>query len=79
MGDRIASQIESFLNQMIPYVWIAVAFAIVGVGLACIIGTDRSRMAVKEKAPYIIVGCILVLGAVHIGHYFAELFSFTGV
>lgn len=77
-ATNIANQIESFINAIIPYVWIVVAFSLIGVGCGCILGTEKSRMAAKEKAPYIFVGCILVLGSVYIGKYLASSLAFTG-
>lgn len=75
--NTLATNVSNFLNTVAPYVWILVAFALFGMGGACIIGTQQSREAAKAKAPYIIVGSLLVLCAVELAKAIASMLTVT--
>ena len=55
------------IDSALPYVWVLVSLAIIGVGLLCIIGSDRSKEVAKSKFVYICIGAALVLAAAYIG------------
>ena len=64
-----------FLNSCLPFVWIIVALALIGVGLMCIIGSERSKEAAKSKAVYVVIGCGVVLGAMYLAKGVADLLT----
>lgn len=72
---NVQNKIVSALNTILPFVWILVALALVGIGLACIIGSDRSKEAAKSKAVYVIVGCAVVLGAMYLASGIANMLT----
>ena len=39
----VQNKVVSFLNSCLPFVWIIVALALIGVGLMCIIGSEVKR------------------------------------
>ena len=53
----VQNKVVSFLNSCLPFVWIIVALALIGVGLMCIIGSERSKEAAKSKAVYVVTRC----------------------
>lgn len=71
----VENKVVEALNGILPFVWLVVAIALIGVGLACIIGSERSKEAAKSKAVYIIVGCGVVLGAMYIATGVAGILS----
>lgn len=73
--ESVENKVVDALNGIIPFVWLVVAIALVGIGLACIIGSDRSKEAAKSKAVYVIVGCGVVLGAMYIATGVAGILS----
>ncbi len=77
--NTIAQNVSDFLNTVAPFVWILVAVALFGIGGACIIGTQQSREAAKAKAPYILAGSLIILGAVEIAKSITSMLSFTTV
>ena len=73
--NSVESKVVDALNTIIPFVWVLVAIAMVGIGLACIIGSDQSKAAAKSKAVYVIVGCGVVLGALYLASGIANMLS----
>lgn len=73
--NNVQNKIVSALNTVLPYVWILVALALVGVGLACIIGSDRTKEMAKSKAIYIVIGCAVVLGAMYLAKGIANMLT----
>jgi len=65
--QSVSQSIANAIDSALPYVWILVSLAIIGVGLLCIIGSDRSKEVAKSKFVYICVGAALVLAAAYIG------------
>lgn len=41
--QSVSQSIANAIDSALPYVWILVSLAIIGVGLLCIIGSDRSK------------------------------------
>ena len=66
----VQNKVVSFLNSCLPFVWIIVALALIGVGLMCIIGSERSKEAAKSKAVYGVV-----LGAMYLAKGVADLLT----
>lgn len=64
--NSVQNQFEDAINSVLPFVWMAVAVAIIGIGLMCIIGSDRSKEMAKGKFVAVVIGCALVLGAIYI-------------
>ena len=67
----VQNKVVSFLNSL----WIIVALALIGVGLMCIIGSERSKEAAKSKAVYVVIGCGVVLGAMYLAKGVADLLT----
>ena len=65
--QSVSQSIANAIDSALPYVWILVSLAIIGVGLLCIIGSDRSKEVAKSKFVYICIGAALVLAAAYIG------------
>ena len=74
--QNVESGFESALNTVIPFVWIAVAAAIVGIGLMCIVGSERSKEMAKSKFVGVVIGCALVIGAIYIAKGISNIFKF---
>lgn len=72
---NVQNKIVSALNSVLPFVWILVALALIGIGLACIIGSERSKEAAKSKAVYVVVGCGVVLGAMYLASGIANMLT----
>ena len=66
-GQSVSQSIGNAIDSALPYVWVLVSLAIIGVGLLCIIGSDRSKEVAKSKFVYICIGAALVLAAAYIG------------
>ena len=65
--QSVSQSIANAIDSALPYVWVLVSLAIIGVGLLCIIGSDRSKEVAKSKFVYICIGAALVLAAAYIG------------
>ena len=59
----------SFINSIRPIVWIIVAIALVGTGIACIVGGDEGRQRAKKTLPWVAIGAVLIVGAMEIAKY----------
>ena len=60
----VETKFEDAINSVLPFVWMAVAVAIIGI--VCIIGSERSKEMAKSKFVAVVIGCALVLGAIYI-------------
>ena len=56
--QSVSQSIANAIDSALPYVWVLVSLAIIGVGLLCIIGSDRSKEVAKSKFVYICIGDI---------------------
>ena len=65
--QSVSQSIANAIDSALPYVWVLVSLAIIGVGLLCIIGSDRRKEVAKSKFVYICIGAALVLAAAYIG------------
>ena len=65
--QSVSQSIANAIDSALPYVWVLVSLTIIGVGLLCIIGSDRSKEVAKSKFLYICIGAALVLAAAYIG------------
>lgn len=76
--QSVENKFESAINSVLPFVWMAVAVAIIGIGLMCIIGSERSKEMAKGKFVAVVIGCALVLGAIYIGKGISAMLTFKG-
>lgn len=76
--SNVENSFENAINTAIPFVWIAVAAALLGIGLMCIVGSDRSKEMAKSKFAGVIIGCALVVGSVYIAKGIAGIFTISG-
>ena len=60
--QSVSQSIASAIDSALPYVWVLVSLAIIGVGLLCIIGSDRSKEVAKSKFVYICIGAAAYIG-----------------
>lgn len=64
--ETVAKSISDFINTALPFVWVLVGIAVIGVGLLCIIGSDRSKEIAKSKFVYICIGAALIVASFYI-------------
>ena len=64
--NTVEDKFTDAINSILPFVWIAAAIAIIGVGLMCTVGSERSKEMAKSKFIGVVIGCALVLGSLYI-------------
>lgn len=60
--EKIMTSAYNLLEQWTPLVWILVAISLVVTGICCIVGGETREKA-KKNFPWILLGCVVVLGA----------------
>lgn len=73
--DSVQNKVVNAINSVLPYVWLLVAIAIIGVGLLCIVGSEKSKELAKSKFVSVVIGCGLVLGSLYLGQGIASILS----
>lgn len=74
----VAQSISSAIDSAMIFLWVIVAIALIGVGLACIIGSDRSKEMAKSKFVYIVIGCAVILGSAYLAKGITGAFQGAG-
>lgn len=64
--QNVITSAENIFTWLQPATWIFVAAALIGCGLAMLIGGQEGREKAKKWIPYIFAGCIIILLAVGI-------------
>lgn len=72
--DKFAENILGLVKAVQPYAWILIVVGLAVVGIMFAIPSDKVREKAKASAPWIIIGTIIVSGAVYIGNWiFAKI------
>lgn len=74
--DKLASNVVSVCNGMIPYVWALAGVALFIIGVAFIIPSEKSHHFAKTALPGVFVGTIVVVGSVYLARWLFGLISF---
>ena len=73
--DTFATNVKNTLSGISSIVYIVAAIAIVGIGLMCIVGSERSKEAAKSKFLYVVIGVGLVVLAVTLAQGISDMFT----
>lgn len=74
--DKFAENINNICTACIPYVWILAVVAVLITGVMFIIPSEGVHQKAIKALPFIIIGCVLALGAVYIGKWITGLIAF---
>ncbi len=81
-GDNAMQQLETtannFFGDIQPYVWIAVAVAMIVNGIMMAVGGEEGRQRAKKAFPWVLLGCVCVAGAVTIANWVVGNIAFGG-
>ena len=72
----LADKLKGVFSDIQPFVYILCAAAIVVLGVMLIAGGEKGREKAKSWAPAILIGSLCISGAVTIGNWIAETFTF---
>lgn len=64
--EQFIQSAENIFAWLQPAVWVAVAAALITVGLMMAVGGEEGRTKAKKALPYVLLGCVIVLLAVSI-------------
>ena len=76
-ASGLAKKLANVFSDIQPFVYIICAAAIVVLGIMLIAGGEKGREKAKSWAPAIVVGALCISGAVTIGKWIAETFTFN--
>lgn len=71
-----ANGLNTLITTWQPFVWIAVAVALVVVGIMFIVPSDKSKNFAKEHIGAIVIGCGIVIAAVTIAKEISGAWGF---
>lgn len=67
--DKFAENIYNLCTEVQPYTYVLVIVSLIVVGVMFLIPSDESRAKAKKSVPWVIIGAIIILGAVYMGKW----------
>ncbi|WP_346663775.1 hypothetical protein [uncultured Merdimonas sp.] len=67
--DKFATNIYNLCTEIQPYTYILVIVALIIIGVMLLVPSDESRQKAKKAIPWVIIGAILIIGAVYLGKW----------
>ncbi len=74
--EQVANNIQAICQAVMPYTVTLVIVAFVVIGAMFIVPSDEAHQKAKKAVPWVIVGAIVLLGAVSIADWFNGIISF---
>ena len=74
--ENLDTTANNFFEVASNYTWIVVIAALIVVGFIFIIGGQQGKERARSWIPGILVGAIIVIGAVSIGKFIVSLIAF---
>lgn len=74
--DKFAENIYNLCSTVQPYTYVLVIVAFLVIGVMLIIPSDESRQKAKKATPWVIIGAIVILGAVYMGKWLTGNIAF---
>lgn len=67
--DKFAENVYTLCKEVQPYTYVLAIVALLVVGVMFVLPSDEMREKGKKAIPYIIIGTIVILGAVYMGEW----------
>lgn len=74
--DKFAENIYNLCSTVQPYTYVLVIVAFLVIGVMFVIPSDESHQKAKKAAPWVIIGAIVILGAVYMGKWLTGNIAF---
>lgn len=74
--DKLANNIKNILESCTPYAWILPMIGLAVVGIALAIPSDKTKEFAKGHWAFVILGTMLVAGAIYMGNWIFGKISF---
>lgn len=74
--DKFAENIYNLCTEVQPYTYVLVIVAAIVIGVMFVVPSDESRQKAKKAVPWVIIGAILIIGAVYLGKWFTGKVTF---
>ena len=74
--DRFADNVYNLCTSVQPYTYVLAVVSFLIIGVMFTIPSDESRQKAKKALPWVIIGVILIIGAVYMGKWLAGKFVF---
>lgn len=69
--DRFADNVYNLCTSAQPYTYVLAVVSFLIIGVMFTIPSDESRQKAKKALPWVIIGVILIIGAVYMGKWLA--------
>lgn len=76
--EQLETTANNFFKDIQLYIWIAVAVALIVNGIMMAVGGEEGRQKAKKAFPWVLLGCICVVGAVTIANWVVGNIAFGG-
>lgn len=67
--DKFAENVYNLCTEVQPYTYVLAIVSLLVIGVMCVIPSNESRDKAKKAIPWVIVGVLLILGAVYGGKW----------
>ena len=74
--DKFADNIYKLCVTVQPYTYVLAIVSFIVIGVMFVIPSDESRQKAKKALPWVILGVILIIGAVYMGKWLTGQFVF---
>lgn len=74
--DKFAENVYALCKEVQPYTYVLAIVALLVVGAMFLFPSDETRQKAKKAIPFIIIGIIVMLGAVYMGEWITKKIVF---
>lgn len=74
--EKWASNINEICKAIMPYTYVLVIVAFLIIGGMFVVPSDESRQKAKKAIPWVVIGAMLMLGAVYTAKWLTDKITF---
>lgn len=74
--DKFAENIRTLIEAVQPYAWVIIMVGLITIGVMFAVPSEKAREKAKASAPWIIIGVLLIAGAIYIGNWIFTKITF---
>ncbi len=74
--EGVANSLQQICQSIMPYATILAIVSFVVIGVMLIVPSDEAHQKAKNAVPWVVIGAIVLLGAVSIGNWLTGQITF---
>lgn len=74
--EGVVNSLQQICQQIMPYATILSIVSFVVIGVMLIVPSDEAHQKAKKAVPWVVIGAIVLMGAVSIGTWLTDQITF---